>query len=208
MKVFMLYNWTYFCSLDEEFLSRNILNCNILFAFSSQFCRWKLDSFETHWFELLSGNLLGNSVSHSRIFWPIFLSLNCTIISIGCFALVIKKFMIYKKNRNRVQEIHIILEDQEKKNGVISYNNQTHNISLLGYMEIVILSSIAIAIMVGFTVPFFLNLKQDYGIHWYLLFLELGFQLFSGLVFPIYIISKKKVMRRYLWNEIKNIVNH
>ena len=116
--------------------------------------------------------------------------------------------MIYKKNRNRVQEIHIILEDQGKKNGVISYNNQTHNISLLGYMEIVILSSIAIAIMVGFTVPFFLNLKQDYGIHWYLLFLELGFQLFSGLVFPIYIISKKKVMRRYLWNEIKNIVNH
>ena len=204
----MLYSWTYFCLMDEDFLSRTILNCNILFAFGIQFCRWKLDSFETHWFELLSGNLLSNSVSHSRIFWPIFLSLNCAIISIGCFALFVKKFMIYKKNQNRVHKIHITLEDQEKKKGIFKLNNQTHNISLLGYLESAILFSIAISIMVGFTIPFFLNLKQDYRIHWYLLFLELGFEAFSGIVFPIYIIAKKKVMRIYMWNEIKNIVNH
>ena len=161
----MLYGWTYFCLMDEEFLSRPLLKFNILFALGSQFGRWMLGSLETHVFELLTAELLSNSVKQSRIFWPIFLSLNCSIILIGCFALFVKKFMIYKKNQNRVHKIHITLEDQEKKKGIFKLNNQTHNISLLGYLESAILFSIAISIMVGFTIPFFLNLKQDYRIH-------------------------------------------
>ena len=100
-KVFMLYGWTYFCLMDEEFLSRPLLKFNILFALGTQTCRWMLGSFETHVYEVLTAELLSNSVKHSRIFWPIFLSLNCVIISIGCVTLVIKKYVVYMENRNR-----------------------------------------------------------------------------------------------------------
>ena len=71
-KVFMLYGWTYFCSMDEVFLSQTILTFNFLFGFCTQLCRWMLGSFETHAYELLSGQLLSSkSKNHKRYFWPI-----------------------------------------------------------------------------------------------------------------------------------------
>ena len=128
-KVFMLYGWTYFCSMDEVFLSQTILTFNFLFGFCTQLCRWMLGSFETHAYELLSGQLLSSkSKNHKRYFWPISFVIYLTIILVGILALNIKKYKIYIANKNRVQEIHIALENQRSSN----FNNKIHNKPLLG----------------------------------------------------------------------------
>ena len=128
-KVFMLYGWTYFCSMDEVFLSQTILTFNFLFGFCTQYCRWMLGSLETHGYELLSGVLLSNkSINHKRYFWPISLVISLTIIFIGILALSIKKYKVYIANKNRVQEIHITLENQQSNH----FNNKIHNTPLLG----------------------------------------------------------------------------
>ena len=128
-KVFMLYGWKYFCSMDEGFLSQTILTFNFLFGFCTQYCRWTLGSLETHVYELLSGILLSNkSINHIRYFWPISLVISLSIILIGILALSIKKYKVYIANKNMVQEIHITLENQQSNN----FNNKIHNKPLLG----------------------------------------------------------------------------
>ena len=128
-KVFMLYGWTYFCSMDEVFLSQTILTFNFLFGFCTQYCRWMLGSLETHGYELFSGVFLSNkSITHKRYFWPISLVISLTIILIGILALSIKKYKVYIANKTRVQEIHITLENQQSNN----FNNKIHNKPLLG----------------------------------------------------------------------------
>ena len=126
-KVFMLYGWTYFCSMDEVFLSQTILNFNFLFGFGSQCCRYMLGSLETHLYELLNGVLLSNTVSHKRYFWPVNLTISGTIILIGILALAVKNIKVYIANKNMVQEIHITLESQQS-----NFNIEIHNTPLLG----------------------------------------------------------------------------
>ena len=110
----------------------------------------------------------------------------------------------------RVQEIHIALEDQENNQAVEpnNFNNQSHNLSVLGHLESAIVFSIAISLITGFTMPYFTNIEEDYGIHWRLLLLELIFELISAILLPAYIISKKKTMRQFLSNEINNICSN
>ena len=123
----MLYGWSYFCSIDEVFLSHTILTFNVLFGFCTQCCRWMLGSLETHGHELLSGVLLSNSVKHKRYFWPVVLAICFSIILIGLLALGIKKYKVYKANKNRIQDIHIALQNQQS-----TFNNEIHNTPLLG----------------------------------------------------------------------------
>ena len=109
----------------------------------------------------------------------------------------------------RVQEIHIALEDQEDDQvEPNNFNNQSHNLSVLGHLESAIVFSIAISLITGFTMPYFTNIEEDYGIHWRLLLLELIFELISAILLPAYIISKKKTMRQFLLNEINNICSN
>ena len=126
-KVFMLYGWSYFCSMDEAFLSHTILTFNFLFGFCTQMCRWMLGSLETHGYELLSGVLLSNSVRHKRYFWPVMIVISFIIIFIGLLALGIRNYQVYKTNKNRIQDIHVTLQNQQS-----NFNTETHNRPLLG----------------------------------------------------------------------------
>ena len=78
----MLYDWSYFCSMDEDYLSRVFHILNFSFAFMTHISRWILGSFETHGFEVLNDVLLNNLYS-GKIFWPVFLVINCSIIIVG-----------------------------------------------------------------------------------------------------------------------------
>ena len=78
----MLYDWNYFCSMDEDYLSRVFNILNFSFGLMTQISRWILGSFETHGFEVLNDVLL-NTLYSERKFWPIFLGINCSIIIIG-----------------------------------------------------------------------------------------------------------------------------
>ena len=75
----------------------------------------------------------------------------------GCLALLIKKYIIYISNRNRIQQIHNSLvicgsqEDEENNNNVIvspsSPNVESYAISLLDYNEVVVLFPILICVV-------------------------------------------------------------
>ena len=83
----MLYDWTYFCSMDEDYLSQVFHILNFSFAFMTHIFRWILGSFETHGFEVLNDILLNNLYS-GKIFWPVFLIINCSIIIAGNVEIV------------------------------------------------------------------------------------------------------------------------
>ena len=78
----------------------------------------------------------------------------------GCLALLIKKYIIYISNRNRIQQIHNSLvicgsqEDEENNNNnniIIvspsSPNVESYAISLLDYNEVVVLFPILICVV-------------------------------------------------------------
>ena len=48
----------------------------------------------------------------NQIFWQIFLTISQSISLIGSIGISWKKYQSFKANQNRVQEIHITLEDQ------------------------------------------------------------------------------------------------
>ena len=66
---------------------------------------------------------------------------------------------------------------------------------------------IILSIGVAFVIPhFIMDLHKDYNIYWTILYLELILEFLSCVIWPVYIISKKKVLRTYLWNEMKNLM--
>ena len=67
---------------------------------------------------------------------------------------------------------------------------------------------ITLFLTLGFVIPhFIMDIEKDYNIYWILLFLEFFLEFLACAILPVYIIAKKKVMRTYLLNEVKNILN-
>ena len=52
-----------------------------------------------------------------------------------------------------------------------------------------------------------MDIEKDYNIYWILLYLEFLLEFLACAILPVYIIAKKKVLRTYLLNELKNILN-
>ena len=53
---------------------------------------------------------------------------NFTIIFVGCLALSIKKYLIFKANQNIIQEIHIGIANPPNVNN--NFNNQLYNMRM------------------------------------------------------------------------------
>merc|ERR1712150_356711 len=147
---------------------------------------------------------MGNkSINHKRYFWPISLVISFTIILIGILALSIKKYKVYISNKNMVQEINITLENPQSNN----FNNEIHNTPILGKKESWIVFLITLSLAVAFVFPqFVMDLQKSYNIYWHRVYLTLLLEFLSCVIWPAYIISKKKVLRTYLWNEMKNAI--
>ena len=177
---------------------------NIGFTFGIQYSRWTLGSFATHGFELLSGILIGD-VYHNRIYWPLFLLINCCIILIGGLSVYVKKYLIYRTSQNMVQEIHIGLEDQNDVNMNENFNNQPHNMPMLNSYEIPIMFISAVAIFSIFTIPYFININDEFTIHYSLLLTEILTEYLYCIIVPLYITMMKKTVRIFIWNELKNL---
>ena len=52
---------------------------------------------------------------------------------------------------------------------------------------------------------FVMDLQKNYNIYWTRVCTELFTELFSCVIWPAYIISQKKVLKTFLWNEMKNL---
>ena len=59
----------------------------------------------------------------------------------------------------------------------------------------------------AFVLPHFvMDLQKNYNIYWTRVYMELLSELLSCVIWPVYVISQKKVLRTYLWNEMKNVI--
>ena len=66
---------------------------------------------------------------------------------------------------------------------------------------------ITLSLGVAFVLPHFvMDLQKNYNIYWTRVYMELLSELLSCVIWPVYVISQKKVLRTYLWNEIKNVI--
>ena len=161
-----------------------------------------LGSYKNEEAELLSGKEYLSSYS-TKIFIPIFLIIVSTISLIGSLALLIKKYLYYEANRNRVQEIHIALEDQNQKPiNAENFNTSTHNKPVLSSYEMFIIYPIAL-VGIGICV-LIVNFRSEH-VKQNIIFVEVTFEYIVGVMIPIYILIKKRAVRNHLWDLIRNI---
>ena len=65
---------------------------------------------------------------------------------------------------------------------------------------------IALSLALAFILPHYvMDPLKDYNIYWALVYTELLTELLSCVIWPAYIISQKKVLKTFLWNEMKNL---
>ena len=161
-----------------------------------------LGSYKNEEAELLSRKQYLSSYS-TKIFIPIFLIIVSTISLIGSLALLIKKYLYYEANRNRVQEIHIALEDQNQKPiNAENFNTSTHNKPVLSSYEMSIIYPIAL-VGIGICV-LIVNFRSEH-VKQNIIFVEVTFEYIIGVMIPIYILIKKRAVRNHLWDLIRNI---
>ena len=161
-----------------------------------------LGSYKNEEAELLSRKQYLSSYS-TKIFIPIFLIIVSTISLIGSLALLIKKYLYYEANRNRVQEIHIALEDQNQKPiNAENFNTSTHNKPVLSSYEMSIIYPIAL-VGIGICV-LIVNFRSEH-VKQNIIFVEVTFEYIIGIMIPIYILIKKRAVRNHLLDLIQNI---
>ena len=161
-----------------------------------------LGSFKNEEAELLSGKEYLSSNS-PRIFVPMFLIIFSTISFIGSLALSIKKYLSYKANRNRVQEIHIALEDHNENHiDAENFNTCTQNKPMLSSYEMFIIYPIAL-VGIGICV-LTVNFRSEH-VKQNIIFVEVTFEYIIGVMIPVYILIKKRVIRNHLWDVIRNM---
>ena len=65
---------------------------------------------------------------------------------------------------------------------------------------------IALSLALAFILPrYVMDPLKNYNIYWALVYTELLTELLSCVIWPAYIISQKKVLKTFLWNEMKNL---
>ena len=166
-----------------------------------------LGSFNHEEAELLSGKeyLCCNA---TRIFHPILLIICVTISLSGSLALSIKRYLFNKANRNRVQEMHIALEDQNRNpSNAENFNTCTYNMSVLSSYEMFIIYLIALVgifICVLNTHSVYLR-SEHVKVKQNIIFVEVTFEYILGVIVPVYILIKKRMVRNHLWDVIRDM---
>ena len=161
-----------------------------------------LGSFNHEEAELLSGKeyLCCNA---TRIFHSILLIICLTISLSGSLALSIKRYLFNKANRNRVQEIHIALEDHNENHiDAENFNTCTQNKPMLSSYEMFIIYPIAL-VGIGICV-LTVNFRSEH-VKQNIIFVEVTFEYIIGVMIPVYILIKKRVIRNHLWDVIRNM---
>ena len=170
-----------------------------------------LGSFKNAETELLSGKIY--HVQNNRLFWMIFLSIVLSISLIGSLSLFAKRYLSFKANLNRVQKIHITLEEQiqnEKTNNNIEhqdFNTRSYNSPLLNCHEILVIFSIPFFSVTFVILPVFINFGRE-QIHQNIFYTEIIVEYVVGIAIPLYVLMKKKAIRVYFWNHLQNLFSY
>ena len=149
-------------------------------------------------------------IQKNQLFWTLFLSFNLSISSIGGLALILKRYFSYRANLNRVQTIHISLEDQKQNindDNIVhchNFNTQSFNSPLLSCREIIALFTIPIFSVFIMLLPVFVNFERK-EVHLNNFYAEVIMEYIVGIVIPFYFLMKKNGVRMYFLNEIKNL---
>ena len=77
----------------------------------------------------------------------------------------------------------------------------------LNYLETALLFCFIVSILWGYFIVQYFNVWQEATVHVKFLRIEFIIQAFSGIMFPIYVIIKKKTIRDFMWDKIKEILS-
>ena len=152
-------------------------------------------------------------LQNNPLFWTVFLSFILSISSIGCLALIFKRYLSYRENLHRVQTIHISLEDQNQNlnnDNIVhwhNFNNQSYNSPLLSCREIIALFTIPIFYIIIMLLPVFVNFERE-EVHLNIFYAEVIIEYIVGIVIPFYVLMKKNGIRIYFLNKIKNLSHY
>ena len=95
--------------------------------------------------------------------------------------------------------IGLEIENDDNKSNQ-NFNTRSHNMPILNYFEIILLFPMVIGFFCLFV---YLNFTEEFYVNTVLV-VEIITENLIGLIIPLYIIIKKKAIRTFLWNEIKN----
>ena len=117
---------------------------------------------------------------------------------------------MYKTNQNMIQEVHIGIANPPIINN--NFNNQLYNMPMISSYEIFVLVPFVCLMLGRFLLTSFilhsLDPKSDLDYnHLSFLISDICGLYFFGIILPSYFMVKKKVVRLFLWNELKNLIN-
>ena len=107
--------------------------------------------------------------------------------------------MIVVKKWIKVNERYWIGLDQKVK----EFNNAKHNKSLMRYIEIFIIYPLTIVFLI--VILFIGNYINKNHSKQGIVFTKIVGNIIFGIVVPLYILFKRKRIRKYMWMEMKNI---
>ena len=171
-----------------------------------------LENFDYKVAEFLSGKVYPHNGNQFFNFWAVFMSIVVTISLIGSLAIYIKKCLSDRANRNRVQEIHIALEDQNQREPEQhmqnKYNNCIHNMPMLNSYEILIIFSIQVIVIIVILINPQFSSRSEKKNHPNITFLyaEIITNYIVGMIIPIYVLIKKRAIRNHIWDLIQDIL--
>ena len=180
----------------DDFWAHFFLMFNIGFSLSAHLGQYYIGAFHTMFLNIMTGRM---NPSVNGLFWPI--CLGVTVNFVSCIIIVVKKIIIYQKEKNLVQQLNL----NQNQNHQVVFNNVQYNKSLCKS-----------PIFIGLTMTFFIVLafRIVLGLFWFDLddetstYIILFFFLIKNLVIikliiPIIVLFNNQDMRTFMLNALK-----
>ena len=148
--------------------------------------------------ELLTGIRNGNA--KMSLFYPIIFGTTCVFACYSGATIAVKKFIGYKKDKNLVKNITIMIDD--KGEPVLRINNFKHNNPIIGSLPIIATTTL----FAGFGLISFRNAVSGDGPifqFWFIWFAEIFFKTILPFLVIICRESFHSFIRRFLESEIQ-----
>ena len=129
------------------------------------------------------------------LFYPIVFGTTCVFACFSAVTVAIKKFIGYRKDKNLVKNITIMIDD--KGESVMRINNAKHNNPIIGSLPIIATTTM----FAGFGLIYFRNVVSGEGPvfqFWFIWFLEIFFKTILPLLVIICRESFCSFIRRFI----------
>ena len=191
----MLFKFSAFSGMDEDFFTTFIYIWNLAFAIGSQtVLSLKLDHFMAEEIQLLTGKWYPKG--HFPLFTKFLIFISSLIIIFGSVIKTLKKKIEDKRDKDRVIEIHI----PAGTGPTLGYNNNARNLPLVSGTQAKMISFSSFISFLFFSFYRDPNVIKSINPH---VFGYCFSGLFYSLIVPITYIVQKKDFRKYVLELLK-----